>query len=822
MASSINDIKNFSGLLSAYGVNIPLIQRDYVQGRVHDTTKLEGKGDETSKKLLKKYLLERERRDNFVSQLISALEDPVSNQMQLTFIYGDTETIDTNSMRHDVSFIPLDGQQRLTTLFLLAWILMFMQEDEAYKTNPFFDEFEKGMRSFSYKTRPSSGAFCYSIMNDEIQPTTGSISEKIQAQSWFGNDWKMDPSVSAMLQMLDQMEEMLKSKDVKTLFENLLNGKGIEFELLNLEHYKLTDGLYIKMNARGKQLTEFENWKSEFIGFLEEKHSSHTYGQIDQTTLEQVFEGNQPTLKEYFAHSIEHQWTDLFWAYCKQEIEQHSQKLNSGQNLSKRDNDCYPVIDDYFMRVFEKLTQIFFFVNDSSKKTATDYKPSKEIRNAIYEKADTIEELFAFLDLLCSFDDQMFNDLFFTTNNNQNTNQNGKVRLFDNKGTNLLTRCAKNEDSTDISNVLLYALLRYAKEFGVAVDDDMKYFIRSVRNCIESKQYLSSKEVRMVNDFNINDIVSKNVLDKIKQLISDKKNGTAKWSISPEKAAIEDFDFICGNMRNPVPAGLSAQFYDVLKNWDSMRPIEKIQLLIAYGFTGHYIMTCGHGDLYFFGADKRWKTIFVHDDSRGNGAFDQVLNDIVNDYCNLGGAGTINLSSLLNNKKFRYSHPNDGFSFKYYALKYDYFFGAHARNKQSHYYFSRKGTIDEMDIEAMQYSGKPTMAYHTDPIVFTLKTLLQNQNVTTPSHTLYLGYSVTGAERACLEIYNTKTWDNNAPIAILRHKEGIHGHGGWELLDGTTRNQIQYQPDNSNSDRVQDGINFVNSLYTQAKFEEKG
>lgn len=820
MATSINNIENFSGLLSAYGVNIPLIQRDYVQGRVHDTKKLEGKGDETSKKLLKKYLFERERRDNFVSQLISALENPQSNPMQLTFIYGNTEDVGTNSLRHQKSLIPLDGQQRLTTLFLLAWILMYKQTDIDYKSNPLFNDFKKGMRSFSYKTRPSSGAFCSSIMNENIQQSPGTISEILQAQSWFGDDWKMDPSVSAMLQMLDQMEIMLIGKNVKELFNNFLNGDGIEFELLDMDDYKLTDGLYIKMNARGKQLTEFENWKSEFIGFLEEKHSVETFGgKISPSTLQQVFGGVQPTLKEYFAHSIEHQWTDLFWAYCKNEIEKHKKELTQKQNPSKRDKDCYPVIDNYFMRVFEKLTQILFFVNNPSKKTATDYKPSKEIRNAIYAQKANVDELFAYFDLLCLFDDKMFDELFYTSDDNQHTLQNGKVRLFDNKGINLLTRCALNEDSTDVSNVLLFALLRYTKEFGTSVDSDMKFFIRHIRNCIESKQYLLSKDARMVNDFNIYDIVSKNILNEINQLINDKKAKTAMWAITPEEAAIQDFDFICGNIRTSVTAGAPAQVYEVLKAWDAMNQIEKIQLLISYGFTGHYVMTCGHGELYLFGADGRWKSLFVHDDSKGNGGFDQVLNDIVSDYCTkLVGTASVGLNSLLTHKKSKLSN----YDFTYYALKYDSFLEACAHNKHSNYYFSIKGAIDNMDIEAMQYSGKPTMAYHTDPIVYTLKKSLQGNIVANPLRTLYLGYSVTGAERACLFIYDTKPWDEKDPIAILRHKEGVHGSGGWELLDVKTRNTLKSQPDNLNADRIEDGLKWVKTLNPQAKFEEKG
>ena len=76
-------------------MQIPLIQRDYAQGRVDTKTA-------------------RIRRD-FLATLHDALagDEPLG----LDFVYGD--------LRDDGTFKPLDGQQRLTTLFLLHWYLAF-------------------------------------------------------------------------------------------------------------------------------------------------------------------------------------------------------------------------------------------------------------------------------------------------------------------------------------------------------------------------------------------------------------------------------------------------------------------------------------------------------------------------------------------------------------------------------------------------------------------------------------------------------------------------------------------------------------------------
>ena len=69
---------------------IPIIQRDYAQGRTTEKP--------------------TEVRKGFVSNLISYLQAPEGEIHDLDFVYGTVV---------DNEFIPLDGQQRLTTLFLL-------------------------------------------------------------------------------------------------------------------------------------------------------------------------------------------------------------------------------------------------------------------------------------------------------------------------------------------------------------------------------------------------------------------------------------------------------------------------------------------------------------------------------------------------------------------------------------------------------------------------------------------------------------------------------------------------------------------------------
>ncbi len=67
-----------------------------------------------------------------------------------------------------------------------------------------------------------------------------------------------------MLRTIDDIHKYFKSIDnlwdILTEKENL-----ISFNYVELENIGLTDDLYIKMNARGKLLSSFENFKASFL-----------------------------------------------------------------------------------------------------------------------------------------------------------------------------------------------------------------------------------------------------------------------------------------------------------------------------------------------------------------------------------------------------------------------------------------------------------------------------------------------------------------------------------------------------------------------------
>ncbi len=276
-----------------YRILIPIIQRDYAQGRKS----------------------KEEVRNTFLDALYNYLEENKPNR-DLDFVYGSLE-VENNI----TNFIPLDGQQRLTTLFLLHWYLYQISE-ESNNTVLFKETLLKDEKSmFTYETRSSSSEFCDAIMSNDINTflepdkdsegnsLNNSISKTIKNSSWFYLSWKYDPTIQSMLTMLDAIHIRFNNKQV--FFDRLLDLDNpiITFLFLNLKEFKLTDDLYIKMNSRGKPLTSFENFKAKFEQYIETIKQDKIFNLDFNNVKKEV------SLNEYFSFNIDTKWANLFWHY---------------------------------------------------------------------------------------------------------------------------------------------------------------------------------------------------------------------------------------------------------------------------------------------------------------------------------------------------------------------------------------------------------------------------------------------------------------------------------------------------------------------------
>jgi hypothetical protein len=288
------DSISFWNFIRKYQIEIPIIQRDYAQGR-------QGK-----EKLRKVFLLN-------LKQALDGTLPHGERVLKLDFVYGATEK---------GKMLPLDGQQRLTTLWLLHWYL-------ALRTGNLKTASET-LLHFTYKTRISSRDFCEKLCDSALfirYDDASSVTDYITKQTWFYSAWTQDPTVKSMLTMLsgtkltdkrendilDGIEELFKdsSKEEYQRYWNSLTSEDapIVFYHLDLEDFGLSDDLYIKMNARGKQLTAFENFKADLIGYIKDKAAdTKELEEADAVEWEALL-----NVKDGLPLKMDTIWTDIFW-----------------------------------------------------------------------------------------------------------------------------------------------------------------------------------------------------------------------------------------------------------------------------------------------------------------------------------------------------------------------------------------------------------------------------------------------------------------------------------------------------------------------------
>lgn len=284
---------------------IPMIQRDYAQGRREPEI------------------------DRVRAHFLDALHGAVNGSpVILDFIYGDIDEAGVMT--------PLDGQQRLTTLFLLHWY--------AAKRAGIPAAGYAFLKDFSYETRYSARDFCAYLV--DFSPSFQQIiSEEIIDQAWFPLDWKKEPTIASMLVMLDAIAE--KFSDTADIWDKLKAG-AVKFYFLPIQDMGLTDELYIKMNSRGRPLTQFEHFKAEL---------EREIRQIDEAAAKHLVE------------KIDRDWTELLWPYCAEDHTIDNAFLryfkficdiicyHSGGTPQGRSYDEFELLKQYFSRDAANVTE---------------------------------------------------------------------------------------------------------------------------------------------------------------------------------------------------------------------------------------------------------------------------------------------------------------------------------------------------------------------------------------------------------------------------------------------------------------------------------
>jgi hypothetical protein len=392
-------------------VEIPIIQRDYAQGRDDD--------------------IAGPIRIDFVDVLVRAAT--TGETAGLDFVYGEVKS---------GTFIPLDGQQRLTTLFLLHWYVA----SRAGTLDP-----NASWTHFAYATRASAELFCRELIKSALPDQVNHPADWIRDQPWYLFPWRRDPTIRSMLGMLEAIADRFAREpaDFRAVWRRLVDHDNpvISFLVLPVSEMRSGEELYIKMNSRGRPLTAFEVFKARLEKALQSS-------------------GRDRDLAE----KIDREWSNVLWPY-------------EGGDFA---------IDDEFMRYLEFIIDICEWRDKPSPQDSGNRETSRLTERASGAFALSNPNGMRNLDFFFhAFDTWVgttpadaFAKLFSTE-----TEPVPGLRLFESRARDLFGACLRNYGTTRFTyadRLLLFAVLLYRQKHPDGAPGELESRLRTLRNLAES------------------------------------------------------------------------------------------------------------------------------------------------------------------------------------------------------------------------------------------------------------------------------------------------------------------------------------------------
>lgn len=225
---------------------IPDLQRDYCWGgKAHDK-------DNKAYELV----------TDFVTSLIDLFKINRQDKFTLGLFYG---------YEQPRSHIQLcDGQQRITTLFLLLGVLNRKTNGkfQKYLISDFELNEDDKEPYLQYAIRESTLYFLSDLVCEFFLKKDSTI-DKIEKQDWYFNEYKLDTSITSMIEALNLIEKRL-DKEVDFDFSDFGNFIVENLQLLYYDMGNREQGeeTFVVINTTGEPLTATENLKPIFINSL--------------------------------------------------------------------------------------------------------------------------------------------------------------------------------------------------------------------------------------------------------------------------------------------------------------------------------------------------------------------------------------------------------------------------------------------------------------------------------------------------------------------------------------------------------------------------
>ena len=382
----------------------------------------------------------------------------------------------------------------------------------------------------------------------------------------------------------------------------------IKFYKLPLENFGLSDDLYIKMNARGKQLSAFENFKADMIGYIRERAEDD-----EDEDFKQLLDPQKG-----LPLKLDTSWTDIFWMIKGKASHQiheiffafinryfwneyfisniNNTKIEDNASYKYFNADCFYSYDDFSNYRYSNGESIpISFFENLQKVLDRTYKYLNDVFKVNESKYESA--------IQANWD----NSFFFIP----------KYRLTEGKNIEKETeKGVKYLDITPINQVqriAFFAICKYLKE-GDIEETSFKQWMRVVWNLISGEDENGNQQIRSVDAIKeaIRFIDQLNSHDVYLSLCHKKNSNKSAF----DKRCIEEIEkakqILYGNIR---------------ETWQ-----EREEVIIAaekYAFfkgSINFLFTDGNGNINWGDFDQKWKNVQEYFDE--NGVRDEYNKDV--------------------------------------------------------------------------------------------------------------------------------------------------------------------------------------------------
>jgi len=164
-----------------------------------------------------------------------------------------------------------DGQQRLTTLYLIIGMVFRKEHNQKLKDklkrcliSNFEDSHEDVELYLQYSIRESTIFFLKDLVTNFFLNESKFNVSKIKNQPWYFSEYDLDPSITSILSAISTIESKLKDINIST-FSNFLVNK-IKIQYYDVQDKKHGEERFVILNTTGKSLTISENIKPILLG----------------------------------------------------------------------------------------------------------------------------------------------------------------------------------------------------------------------------------------------------------------------------------------------------------------------------------------------------------------------------------------------------------------------------------------------------------------------------------------------------------------------------------------------------------------------------